>query len=72
MKKLFYAFVFLMVFNAYGLYAEDIFPGIDTIEIPPGPFESEVTNRFEPDPNDFDADGLSNADEERYGTEKKG
>ncbi len=58
-----------MVFNTCSLYAEDIFPSSETIEMPTGPFEYEVTNRFEPDPNDFDADGLKNSDEEKYGTD---
>jgi hypothetical protein len=70
MKKLFYLFLILMAFITFDYYAENIFPGSETIEMPPGPFESEVTNRFEPDPNDFDGDGISNADEEKYGTDQ--
>jgi hypothetical protein len=69
MKRYYYLFVFLMVFNTCVLYAEDIFPGSDIIEMPPGPFESEVDIRFEPDPEDWDNDGLKNAEEERYGTD---
>jgi hypothetical protein len=69
MKKQFYLFIILMVFITFDYYAEDIFPDGETIEMPPGPFESEATTRFEPDPNDFDADGISNADEEKYGTD---
>jgi len=58
-----------MFFITFDCYAEETLPGSETIEMPSGPFESEVTTRFEPDPNDIDGDGISNTDEEKYGTD---
>ncbi|MBN1907073.1 MAG: hypothetical protein JW927_18485 [Deltaproteobacteria bacterium] len=58
------------LFFCFNSYADDFSIDSDISEVfPEPPRISERKVIFEPDPNDIDGDGISNADEERYGTD---
>jgi hypothetical protein len=70
MKKVFLLPVFFSLFFCCNGYADDSFNNNDMSELfpePPGISEKRVI--FEPDPNDFDRDGIANEDEKRYSTD---
>lgn len=69
MKKSLLFFNLFLLFFYCNMYADDSLLDESIFDNPPGIWEPKEKVVFEPDPNDIDGDGISNADEERYGTD---